>query len=58
MQRLANRSDFAVVQIEGFNPRRAVDLAAGIEKAVGSKVLRAVVLDRDYRSDPELKEVT
>jgi predicted ATPase len=57
MQRLANRADFAVVQTEGFNPRRAVDLAAGIEKTVGSKVLRAVVLDRDYRSDVELAEV-
>jgi len=57
MQRLANRADFAVVQTEGFNPRRAVDLAAGIEKTVGAKVLRAVVLDRDYRSEAELAEV-
>ncbi|MBB3293915.1 putative ATPase [Mitsuaria sp. BK045] len=57
LQRLANRSDFAVVQTEGFNPRRAVDLAAGIEKTVGSKVLRAVVLDRDYRSDAEIADV-
>lgn len=54
MQRLANRADFAVIQTEGFNPRRAVDLAAGIEKAVGSKILRAVILDRDYRSDEEV----
>lgn len=57
MQRLANRSDFAVVQTEGFNPRRAVDLAAGIEKTVGAKVLKAAVLDRDYRSDAEVAEV-
>jgi predicted ATP-dependent endonuclease of OLD family len=57
LQRLANRSDFAVVQTEGFNPRRAVDLAAGIEKTVGSKVLRAVILDRDYRSDAEIADV-
>jgi len=57
MQRLANRSDFAVIQMEGFNPRRAIDLAAGIEKTVGSKVLRAVVLDRDYRCDGELAEI-
>lgn len=57
MQRLANRSDFAVVQTEGFNPRRAIDLAAGIEKTVGSKVLRAVILDRDYRSDAEIADV-
>jgi hypothetical protein len=52
-----NRADFAVVKTEGFNPRRAIDLAAGIEKAVGGKVLRAVVLDRDYRSDAELAEI-
>jgi predicted ATPase len=57
MQRLANRADFAVVPTDGFNPRRAVDLAAGIEKAIGAKVLRAVILDRDYRSDAEVAEV-
>lgn len=57
MQRLANRSDFAVVQTEGFNPRRAVDLAAGIEKTVGSKILKAAVLDRDYRSEAEVSDV-
>lgn len=57
LQRLANRSDFAVIPMEGFNPRRAIDLAAGIEKTVGGKVLRAVVLDRDYRCDGELAEI-
>lgn len=57
MQRLANRSDFAVVQTEGFNPKRAIDLAAGIEQTVGGKILRAVILDRDYRSDAELEEI-
>jgi len=57
MQRLANRADFAVIQTEGFNPRRAVDLAAGIEKTIGGKVLRAVILDRDFRSDEELAEI-
>jgi hypothetical protein len=57
MQRLANRADFAVVQIDGFNPRRAIDLALGVEKAIGAKVLRAMILDRDYRSDDELADV-
>ncbi|MFN7156569.1 MAG: ATP-dependent nuclease [Acidovorax sp.] len=57
MQRLANRSDFATIQIEGFNPRRAVDLASGIEKTVGGKILRAVVLDRDYRCAGEIAEI-
>ncbi|MCA3183182.1 MAG: AAA family ATPase [Cupriavidus sp.] len=57
MQKLANRSDFAVIQTEGFNPRRAIDLAAGIEKTVGGKILRSVILDRDYRCDEEISEI-
>jgi ABC-type multidrug transport system ATPase subunit len=57
LQKLANRADFAVVQTEGFNPKRAVDLAAGIEASIGGRVNRAVVLDRDYRSDTEIEEV-
>jgi hypothetical protein len=57
-QRVANRSDFAVVQTEGFNPRRAVDLASGIDATIGGKVARAVVLDRDYRSKNEIDDVT
>ncbi|MGT2508211.1 AAA family ATPase [Cupriavidus basilensis] len=57
MQNLANRADFAVIQTEGFNPRRAIDLAAGIEKTVGGKILRSVILDRDYRCDEELAEI-
>jgi energy-coupling factor transporter ATP-binding protein EcfA2 len=54
---IANRSDFAVVQLEGFNPKRMVDIAEGIELTLGSKVTRAVVLDRDYRSFEEVSEV-
>lgn len=57
-QRVANRADFAVVQTEGFNPKRAVDLAAGIDAAVGNRVLRAVVLDKDYRCADEVGDVT
>lgn len=57
-QRVANRADFAVVQTEGFNPKRAVDLAAGIDATIGGKVARAVVLDRDYRSDGEVADIT
>jgi energy-coupling factor transporter ATP-binding protein EcfA2 len=53
-QRVANRADFAVVQTEGFNPKRAVDLAAGIDATVGSRVLRAVVLDRSSSTAPRV----
>lgn len=56
-QRVANRADFAVIQTEGFNPRRAIDLAAGIDASIGTRVARAVVLDRDYRSEAEIEEV-
>uniref|UniRef100_Q47H18 ATPase AAA-type core domain-containing protein n=1 Tax=Dechloromonas aromatica (strain RCB) TaxID=159087 RepID=Q47H18_DECAR len=57
-QRVANRSDFAVVKIEGFNPKRAVDLTSGIEATVGSNIARAVILDRDYRPESEIIDVT
>lgn len=55
--KLANRADFAVVPIEGFNPRRALDLGRGIEMTLDASVLKAVVLDRDYRSNEEVKAV-
>lgn len=51
---VANRTDFAVVPIEGFNPTRLRAFKAGIEKTIGSKVLSAVIFDRDYRSDNEV----
>ena len=56
--RLANRTDFALVKLDGFNPKRMEDLAAGIELTVGSKMTRAVVLDRDYRSKEDVQQIT
>ena len=56
--RLANRTDFALVKLEGFNPKRMEDLAAGIELTIGSKMIRAVVLDRDYRSNEEIHQIS
>lgn len=53
---IANRSDFAVVPVEGFNPTRLRAFKDGIEKTIGSKVLSAVIFDKDYRSDNEVKE--
>jgi energy-coupling factor transporter ATP-binding protein EcfA2 len=54
---VANRSDFAVVPIEGFNPTRLRAFKSGIEKTIGSKIISAVIFDRDYRSEEEvLKE--
>ncbi len=53
---VANRSDFAVVPIEGFNPTRLRAFKEGIEKTIGTKINSAVIFDRDYRSNNEVKE--
>jgi len=54
---VANRSDFAVVQAEGFNPQKVSDFSKGIEMTLGAKILKAVVFDRDYRVDAEVQAV-
>ncbi len=53
---LANQSDFAVIPVRGFNPARVLDLSEGIEATLGVKVLKAVIFDRDFRSDEEVKQ--
>jgi energy-coupling factor transporter ATP-binding protein EcfA2 len=50
---VANRSEFAVIPIEGFNPERARSLINGIETTLGGKISTAIILDRDFRSQPE-----
>ncbi|MDZ4344437.1 MAG: AAA family ATPase [Candidatus Binatia bacterium] len=50
---LANRSDFAVIPVEGFNPTKVRDFIHGIETTLGTKVVAGVIFDRDYRSDEE-----
>lgn len=58
-QKLANRSDFAVIPVEGFNPQKVNDFSKGIELTLGGKLLKAVIFDRDYRSKGEAdKEIT
>ena len=53
---VANRSDFAVIPVEGFNPKKVCDFKQGMETTLGSKVLAGVVFDRDYRSEEECKK--
>lgn len=53
-QPLANRSDFAVIPVEGFNPARVLNFSEGIELTLGTKILKAVVFDRDYRAPEEI----
>lgn len=53
---IANRTDFAAVPIEGFNPTRLRAFKEGIEKTIGYKINSAVIFDRDYRSQKEVDE--
>jgi len=56
-QRVANRADFAVIPVEGFNPERVRNLKNGMEKTLGSSISAAIVLDRDYRSQEECNAI-
>jgi energy-coupling factor transporter ATP-binding protein EcfA2 len=54
---VANRRDFAVVPVEGFNPERIRSLKAGMETTLGGSVLAGAIFDRDYRSAEECAAV-
>lgn len=56
-QNVGNRSDFAVVVVEGFNPERIRNLKARMEATLGGSIFAAALLDRDYRSDVECREI-
>ncbi|PSR52674.1 hypothetical protein AHMF7605_03605 [Adhaeribacter arboris] len=56
LEHVANRSDFAVIPVEGFNPFRLKVFKEGIERTIGTSILSAVIFDRDYRSDEEIDE--
>ncbi|WP_110709724.1 ATP-binding protein [Salinicola sp. CR57] len=55
-QAIANRSDFAVIPVEGFNPAKVRSFSEGIEATLGTKILKCVIFDRDYRADDEVKK--
>ncbi|MGV8080109.1 MAG: ATP-dependent endonuclease [Syntrophales bacterium] len=52
---VALRSNFAVVPTEGFNPLKAKTFTDGVKATLASKILVAVIFDRDYRSDSEVE---
>jgi len=56
-QDVENRTKFAVVAVEGFNPERIKNLKKGMEATLGGKIAAAAILDRDYRSDAECEAV-
>jgi hypothetical protein len=55
---VGNRSDFAVVPVEGFNPERIRSLKAGMETMLGGQIKAAAIFDRDYRCDGERATIT
>lgn len=55
--RISNRADFAVIPVEGFNPRKVKDFIQGIETTLGAGVKTGVIFDKDYRSNAECNEV-
>ena len=55
---VSTRRNFVVIPIEGFNPIKVKNLVEGIETTLGSKILVGIILDRDYRSDDEIKSVS
>lgn len=56
--RVGNRSDFAVISLEGFNPEKMKNLKLGMEATLGVSVLSAIVLDKDFRSNAEVSSIT
>lgn len=54
---VSNRSSFAVVPVEGFNPERIRSLKTGMETTLGASIRAAAILDRDYRSDAECAQI-
>jgi energy-coupling factor transporter ATP-binding protein EcfA2 len=58
LEAVANRSEFAVVPVGGFNPQKVKDFALGMEATLGAKLLKVAVFDRDYRCDGEIAKIT
>jgi energy-coupling factor transporter ATP-binding protein EcfA2 len=54
---VANRSDFAVIPANGFNPNMVRNFRLGIESTVGKTIAVAVVFDKDYRVAGEVSEL-
>lgn len=48
-----SRAGFAVVPVEGFNPERIRNLKLGMEATLGSPIMAAAILDRDFRCHAE-----
>jgi hypothetical protein len=58
LEAVANRSEFAVIPVHGFNPQKVKDFALGMEATLGAKLLKVAIFDRDYRCDGEVAKIT
>lgn len=47
----------STISVGGFNPQKAIALAEGVQAAVGIKINKALLLDRDYRCEEEVAAV-
>lgn len=54
---VANRTDFAVVSVDGFRPQAVKDFSKGVETTIGLPVMKCSIFDRDYRSDDEINKI-
>lgn len=54
---VSGRHGFAVVPVGGFNPDRIKSVKTGMETTLGSNILAAAILDRDYRTDKECEGI-
>ena len=57
-QRVANRTRFAVIPAEGFNPQKVGAVSLGIEATIGASIAKAAVFDRDYRCANEVQAIS
>ena len=55
---VANRSSFAVIPVNGFNPQKVKDFALGMETTVGAKFTKMAIFDRDFRCEGEVARIT
>ena len=56
-EQVAIRSEFATIPVEGFNPQKVIQMSEGIETTLGSKIVKAIIFDHDYKSDVEINKL-
>ena len=57
LKQVANRTEFAVIPAEGFNPRKVADVSSGIETTLGLTIAKGSIFDRDFRPPEEIRGI-